>query len=95
MKQSRMGRDEHQGENTGLWLSGPALKDPCHHSELDREKQGECSKGYMRSLGKSRPRQQGINRHLRKRRKGSGKSERSGIPNGATLLSRGAGLFRA
>lgn len=95
MRQSRMGRGEHQGENTGLLLSGPALKDLGHHSELDRERQGECSKGYMRSLGRSRARPQGVSRHFRKRGKGLGKPERSGIPNGATLLSGGAGLFRA
>lgn len=30
-------------------LSSPALRDLCHHSELDKKKQGDCGKrGYMR-----------------------------------------------
>lgn len=91
MRQSRMGRDEHQG---GGARASCYQKDLCHHSGLDRGKQGECNKGYMRNQGKSRAMQQRCKQTFQKERK-VGKSERSGLPNGATSLQWGPGLFRA
>ena len=42
------GRGEHQGESTGLLLCRPSLRDLYHHSELDKNQQGEHGDGgYM------------------------------------------------